>query len=149
VKAVKWWKVFQQSDIKYPKGYPLEHLLWLSCPDGIDSIAKGVVLGLEDISIKYQVYADSDQVPFIPDHGVPEHNVLGRLSAEEFKKFHKRICVAAKQARDAFDETDVCESAEKWRLLFGSKFPQCPEYLKKGGYTPRKEVSIIPASRFG
>ena len=148
VKAVKWWKVSQQSDMEYPKGYPLEHLLWVSCPDNIDSVAQGVVLALEDISSRYQVYADSGQVPFVPDHGVPEHNVLGRLSAEDFQEFHQRICVAADRARNAFDETDVCESAEKWRLLFGSKFPQCPNNAKQGGYTPRKEASIVPGGRF-
>ena len=148
VKAVKWWKVAQQSDIDYPKGYPLEHLLWVSCPDGITSIAEGVVLALEDIASRYQAYADVGQVPFVPDHGVPEHNVLGRLSVKDFQEFHRRICVAADQARDAYDESNVCESAEKWRLLFGNKFPQCPENAKKGGYTPRKEASIIPGGRF-
>lgn len=148
VKAVKWWKVSQQSDMEYPNGYPLEHLLWVSCPDSIDSVAQGVVLALEDISNRYQVYADSGQVPFVPDHGVSEHNVLGRLSAKDFQEFYQRICVAAGQARNAFDEADVCESAEKWRLLFGSKFPPCPNNAKQGSYTPRKEASIVPGGRF-
>ena len=148
VKAVKWWKVSQQADMDYPKGYPLEHLLWVSCPDGIMSIAEGVILALEDIASRYQAYADTGQVPFVSDHGVPEHNVLGRLSVEDFQEFHWRISIAAEQARGAYDESDVCESAEKWRLLFGSKFPQCPENAKKGGYTPRKEASILTGARF-
>lgn len=148
VKAVKWWKVAQQSDMDYPKGYPLEHLLWVSCPDDITSIAQGVVLALEDIASRYQAYANAGQVPFVPDHGVPEHNVLGRLSVEDFQEFHRRICFAADLARDAFDESNVCESAEKWRLLFGPKFPHCPENAKKGGYTPRIEASIVPGGRF-
>lgn len=148
VKAIKWWKVSQQSNMKYPKGYPLEHLLWISCPDGIGSVAEGVVMALEGISTRYKAYADSGQVPFVPDHGVAEHNVLGRLTGDDFRKFHKKIQEAAQQARAAFDETDICESAEKWRLLFGEKFPQCPENAKKGGYTPRKEASIIPGARF-
>ncbi len=148
VKAIKWWKVSQQADIDYPKGYPLEHLIWISCPKGISSIAEGVVSVLEDITSRYRAYADAGQVPFVPDHGVPEHNVLGRLSVEDFQEFHRRISVAAKEARNAYDESDVCESAEKWRLLFGSRFPQCPEYAKKGGYTPRVAASIIPGGRF-
>lgn len=148
VKAVKWWKVAQQPDMDYPKGYPLEHLLWVSCPNGITSIAQGVVSALEDIANRYKVHADTGQVPFVPDHGVPEHNVLGRLSVEDFQEFHRRICEAANHARDAFNESNVCESAEKWRLLFGSKFPLCPENTKKGDYTPRKEASIVPGGRF-
>ena len=148
VKAVKWWKVDQQSDIDYPKGYPLEHLLWVSCPDGITSIAEGVVLALENVASHYQAHADAGQVPFVPDHCVPEHNVLGRLSAEDFQEFHRRIRVAADQARDAYDESNVCESAGKWRLLFGNIFPPCHENANMGGYTPRKEASIVPGSRF-
>ena len=148
VKAIKWWKVAHQSDMKYPKGYPLEHLLWGSCPDGITSIAEGVVLALEDIVCRYQEYVDTNTVPVVPDHGVPEHNVLGRLSGKDFQEFYKRICDAAQQARDAFDEVDKCNSAEKWRLLFGSRFPQCPENSKQGGYTPRNETSIVPGGRF-
>lgn len=148
VKAIKWWKVAQQSDMKYPKGYPLEHLLWESCPDGITSIAEGVVLALKSIVFRYQAYANANTVPFVPDHGVPEHNVLGRLSGKDFQEFYKRICDAAQQARDAFDEVDKCNSAEKWRLLFGSRFPQCPENSKQGGYTPRNETSIVPGGRF-
>lgn len=148
VKALKWWKVSQQTDMQYPKGYPLEHLLWVSCPDSIDSIAQGVVLALEDIYWRYKKYADSALIPCVPDHGVPEHNVLGRLSAKDFQEFHRRIHIAAEEARDAFDETDICESAEKWRLLFGAKFLQCPDNTRQGGYTPRKEASIIPGGRF-
>ena len=147
VKALKWWKVSQQSDMEYPKGYPLEHLLWISCCDGITSIAKGVTLVLRDIMDRYKYYADSGQVPYIPDHGVPEHNVLGRLSPEDFRAFHQRIGVAADQARDAYNEPDICESAEKWRCLFGPKFPQCLKKAK-GGYTRREGVSTIPGGRF-
>lgn len=126
----------------------MEHLLWVSCPDGITSVAEGVVLALEDMSSRYQFHAATGQVPFIPDHGVPSHNVLGRLSVEDFQELHKRISVAATQARDAFDESNVCNSAEKWRTLFGSKFPPCPDNSAKGGYTPRKEASIVPGGRF-
>jgi hypothetical protein len=114
----------------------------------ITSVAKGVVLALEDIANRYQAYADTGQVPFVPDHGVPGHNVLGRLSVQDFQEFHRRICVAADQARKAYDESDVCESAEKWRTLFGTKFPQCPKNAKKGGYTPRVAASIVPGGRF-
>lgn len=148
VKAIKWWKCARQSDLEYPKGYPLEHLLWVCCPDNIVSVAQGVVLALEEMSYRYKAYADAGQVPFVPDHGVPEHNVLGRLSPEDFCEFHKRIQSAATQARDAFDENNVCEGADKWRLLFGSKFPECPERTNKGGYTLKKEAGIIPGGRF-
>lgn len=48
VKAIKWWRRLNAAP-PYPKGYPLEHLIGISCPDGIASVAEGVVRTLEDI----------------------------------------------------------------------------------------------------
>lgn len=148
VKAVKWWHVTKNSDMDYPKGYPVEHLLWISCPNGISTVAEGVTLALEDIAQRYEMDVLLKRVPVVPDHGVPEHNVLGRLSAEDFREFHERVGEAAKKARQALDETDICESADLWRELFGDEFPECPNKERKGGYTPRKEVSVIGGGRF-
>jgi len=148
VKAAKWWHVTKNSDMDYPKGYPVEHLLWISCPNGVSTVAEGVTLALEDIAQRYEMDVLLERVPFVPDHGVSEHNVLGRLSVEDFKEFHERVGNAAKKARQALDETDICESADLWRELFGDKFPECPNKERKGGYTPRKEVSVIGGGRF-
>ena len=148
VKAVKWWHVLKNPDLEYPKGYPVEHLLWISCPNGITSIAEGVTAALEDIVRRYEVDATLGRVPFIPDHGVPEHNVLGRLSAQDFGKFYERVSGAAEKAREAVDEEDKCKSADLWRELFGDKFPECPDKERKGAYTPREEVSVVGGGRF-
>ena len=148
IKAVKWWRKAMQPEPKYPKGYPLEQMAWVNCQDGIDSIAAGVVSTFERIRDEYADYAATKTTPFIGDHGVPTHNVLERVSGSDFAAFHALVSDAASQAREALDEDDVCESAEKWRLLFGNKFPQCPANTKKGGYTPRKEPSIVPGGRF-
>jgi len=148
VKALKWWRKAMQPEPKYPKGYPLEHLAWVNCPDGIDSIAAGVVNTFEKIRDDYAGYAATEITPFVADHGVPTHNVLQRVSGSDFAAFHALVSTAASQAREAVDEDDVCESAEIWRALFGPKFPQCPNRSKKGGYTPRKEASIVTGGRF-
>lgn len=159
VKCLKWWRITQQPKPKYPKSYPLEHLFWLNCPNGIDSVAKGVVFSLEAIRDQYRVQAITKQTPFIGDHGVPSHNVLGRVSGDDFSAFHALITDAAKQARLAFDEKNTKKSARIWRDLFGEKFPEPPSDRngdgndgkspdKTGGYTPRKDVSIIGGGRF-
>jgi hypothetical protein len=158
VKCLKWWRVTQQPKPKYPKSYPLEHLLWLNCPDGVDSVAKGVVQAIESIRDQYQGYALMKQTPFIRDHGVPSHNVFGRVSGDDFAAFHALVTEAAQQARFAFDEEDTRKSAMLWRNLFGEKFPEPPpersgdddrgESPKSGGYTPRKDRSIIGGGRF-
>ncbi len=43
VKALKWWRKTQYPDMKHPKSYPLEHFIGDCCPDGITSVAEGVV----------------------------------------------------------------------------------------------------------
>lgn len=148
VKCVKWWKLTQHAGDKYPKGYPLEHLFWISCPDGVASVAEGVTEAFEDFVERYKTNAITERKPFIPDHGVPGHDVLARLSDSDFMKLYRNIEHAASKAREALDFEDVCESADLWRELFGEKFPRCPDRQGKSAYTPRTEVSALPGGRF-
>ena len=122
VKAIKWWQRVHHEDDR-PKGYPLEHLVGVCCPDDINSVAEGVTLTLEAIVRDYSWYALVKQTPCLPDHGVPEHNVLERVSGEEFAEFYEHAKEAAEIAREAFDSDDKEKSIEKWRELFGNKFP--------------------------
>ena len=122
VKAIKWWQRVHHEDDR-PKGYPLEHLVGVCCPDDINSVAEGVTRTLEAIVTDYYWDAQYKQVPCLPDHGVPEHNVLERVSGEEFAEFYEHAEEAAEIAREALDSDDKKKSIEKWRELFGNKFP--------------------------
>lgn len=124
VRAMKWWRQ-QNSDTlpKYPKGYPLEHMIGHVLRDGTSSMATGFVQILETMRDTWRGAALYRQVPVLPDHGVPEHNVLKRLSAEDFSAFHAAITNAAGKAREALDTDDAQKSAELWQKLFGTKFP--------------------------
>lgn len=124
VRAMKWWRQ-QNSDTlpKYPKGYPLEHMIGHVLRDGTSSMATGFVQILETMRDTWRGAALYRQVPVLPDHGVPEHNVLKRLSAEDFSAFHAAIINAAGKAREALDTDDAQKSAELWQKLFGTKFP--------------------------
>ena len=157
VKAVKWWRRINHTTPKYPKGYPVEHLIGVCCPDNLDSVAAGVTMTLESIAEKYKIYAAAEQTPFLSDHGVPDHNVMRRVSGKDFAKFHEQVCAAAKIARTALDADTVKKSADQWRKLFGDNFPEAPDdggdggvkgSGPKGGYTPRKEVSDVVGGRF-
>ena len=44
VKAIKWWRKVRHTSPAYPRGYPLEHIIGVCCPDGITSVAEGVTL---------------------------------------------------------------------------------------------------------
>jgi len=149
VKCIKWWRAAKEPKPKYPKSYPLEHLTWTCCPDDIRSVAEGVVKTFENIRDRYKTETILKQVPFLPDHGVPKHNVLGRVSIDEWVAFYKIVTKAADLARKAYDEADVRESAILWKGLFGEKFPDPPSKSSaSGGFTPRKEASIIGGGRF-
>lgn len=149
VKAVKWWRRINDDDLpKYPKGYPLEHMIGDCCIDGITSIAAGVTLTLEEIVDRYADYAARETAPFLADRGVPLHNVLHRLSGEDFKKFYDKVREASVTAREALDEPDKANSVELWRKLFGNKFPECKDNGGNGGsdssskgYTPPERSS--------
>lgn len=149
VKALKWWRRINTDLPKYPKGYPLEHLIGDCCPDGIQSVAQGVTLTLEEIVNKYSAYASAKITPFLPDHGVPEHNVFHRVTGEDFAKFYESINKAAETARKALDEADKDKSIEEWRKLFGDKFPKnktgnsSKSVINSGGYSnPQRTHSI-------
>ena len=148
VKCLKWWRVAKKPVPKYPKSYPLEHLTWRWCPDGIKTVAEGVVRTLENIRDRYKTEASMKLVPFLPDHGVPAHNVLGRLSGNDWTAFYNIVGEAASFARKAYDEEDVRKSAILWKEFFGDKFPDPPSESSKSGFTPRKEASIIAGGRF-
>jgi hypothetical protein len=132
VKAIKWWRRLNPEP-KYPKGYPVEHLIGTHCPDGIKSVAEGVTLTLENVVKAYAVYAQLKVTPSLPDHGVPEHNVLKRVSGEDFAAFYQLVASAATTAREALDATTVASSAKKWRELFGNKFSDGGEDDGDGG----------------
>ncbi|HHV78450.1 MAG TPA: nucleotidyltransferase [Firmicutes bacterium] len=143
VKALKWWKQVMEPDPEKPKGYPLEHLVGICCPDGIGSVAEGVTLTLEAIASQYPTK------PILPDHGVPEHDVMARVSDEDYEAFHEKVSGAAKIARRALDSDDFRESVLAWQELFGKKFPgPTPPSGNKNGFTPRAQKTQIGSRRF-
>ena len=160
VKAIKEWKRVNQLLPRYPKGYPLEHLIGACCPDGITYTAEGVVRALETIKTKFATHAARRITPVLPDHGVPEHDVMQRVTGEEFAAFHSQVCEAANVARDALDADSVKESAKLWRQLFGDNFPEPPSgsgdnsggdpgpQEQAAGFTPRTAPTIVGGGRF-
>lgn len=156
VKALKWWRRVKHIIPKYPKGYPVEHLIGHCCPNGITSVAQGVTLTLENIVNEYKDNALKKLAPCLPDHGVPSHNVFKRVSGDDFALFYEQVCYAAQIARLAYAAETVKESADAWRELFGEKFPEAPDTKENsgsggqnsGGYTPRATVSTVGGGRF-
>jgi hypothetical protein len=137
-----------RTDTKYPKGYPLEHIIGVCCPDSITSVAQGVTLTLANIVTRFAGDVAAGKTPVLQDHGVPFHNVLKRLAPADFKKFHEYCVEAAAIAKRASDALTVYESANAWRELFGNEFPEPPSDDRGGGFTKRTSVSTVGGGRF-
>jgi len=157
VKLVKWWWRTAHPDQEYPKSYPLEHLVGDCCPDGIESLAVGFTTVLEEMVSRFSADAEAGIVPFVPDRGVPEHDVLKRLSSDDFCQFIQKVKDASVIAREALESDDEADSAARWRELFGDRFPAPPPgsssttataETKKGAFTPRTEPTRIGGGRF-
>jgi len=149
VKAMKWWRLENFEKPIYPKGFPLERLVGECCPDGINSVAEGITLTLEDIVCKYETIVHEGSKPFLPDYGVREHDVFKRVSAEDFASFYEQVKEAAQLARKALDSTDRTESGNLWRELLGNRFPEPPDDSdKKGGFTKPERPAAPIGARF-
>lgn len=144
VKCIKWWRLENYAEPVHPKGFPLERLIGEHCPDGIESVAEGVVKTLEAIVSSYSMLVLTKGKPILPDYGVPSHDVFHRISGEDFCTFYDQVKAGADLSRRAIDSEDRTESGALWREMFGSKFPAPPENGggKKAGYT----APIAPAA---
>jgi hypothetical protein len=150
VKCIKWWRLENAPEPAHPKGFPLERLIGEHCPDGIESVAEGVVKTLEAIVCSYAALVPTKGKPTLPDYGVPSHDVFGRISGEDFCAFYDQVKAGADLSRQAFDSGDRTESGNLWREMFGAKFPAPPENGsgKKSGFTPPTGPAAPGSGRF-
>lgn len=146
VKAIKWWKRVNLPNSKHPKSYPLEHFVGYCCPDNILSVAEGITYVFERIDRHFP------SKPFLPDHGVPEHDVFESLTEEEYRVFYHQVHKFAPIARAALDSNDIGSSVKLWRSFFGDcdEFPEYHGPSSSSGFTPRtQKTESIPTGRFG
>ncbi len=123
VRVLKHLRRIGDSFPRRPKSYPLEHLVWLACPDDITSLAEGVVRTLEDLWERFGAHAQQGVTPTVWNHG-GGHDVLDQVEAGDFAAFIQRLHNAEEQARRAFDEADADASARLWADLLGEGFPR-------------------------
>jgi hypothetical protein len=138
VKALKWWRISKLTNLKYPKGYPIEHMIGDCCPDGIGSVVEGVVLTLEAIVNNYAWRRSIGLTPNLPDRGVESHNVWKRVSNEDFVAFYDYAKEAAQIARKAFDSELICDKLLHWQSLLGAEFPVMSEEQARNERLERK-----------
>jgi predicted nucleotidyltransferase len=126
VKMFKWWRKEAYTTPKHPRSYVLERLAGECVDTSIRDHAENFVSLLQNIVIRYSLYASAGVVPTLPDPGVPANNVARRLSVEDFKRFMKEVEAVLPTAEAALGSDDKGRSAELWRKVFGDKFPAAP-----------------------
>ena len=126
VKLFKSWRRVAYTDPRRPKGYLLERLAGECFNTSATSHAQAFTELLESIVDSYGELAANEK-PELPDYGVPEHDVFGRLDPSEFASLMQHVRLAAVLARAALDETDKKASIKHWQDLFGTDFPGAPE----------------------
>ena len=138
VKLVKWWWQTKHPEQEHPRSYPLEHIVGDCCPDGVTSLAQAFTETMERIA-RYHSAVGS------PDRGVPEQNVLKRITMADGNRFQQFAAQAAAVARQACNSRDEGESANLWRQVFGNKYT-----IRKNqsGFTPRNQPGQIKGNRF-
>ncbi|MCF2489133.1 SMODS domain-containing nucleotidyltransferase [Dyadobacter sp. CY347] len=159
VKALKWWRMGKLTNRKYPKGYPIEHMIGDCCPDDIKSVAEGVVKTLDKILATYRWNRLTEKTPELIDRGVTSHNVWKRVSDSDFINFYDHVKDAAATARLAFDSENVSDQIKYWRELFGEEFPPLSEedarnerlqekskLLESGILTVNSKIQIVAGS---
>ena len=131
VKAFKWWWAQHSSGrLGVPKGYLVERLVGLYCPDDIDSVAEGFTAVLEGIRDAYGASANHGTTPFVPDVGLPHNDVFKRVPPDCFKEFYDAVEACSMKARAALDDRDAASSAKLWKGVFGSVFPEPAETVE-------------------
>lgn len=144
VKALKWWRTLKLTSLKYPKGYPIEHMIGDCCPDGISSVAVGVSKTLQGIVDTYYLDYLLDRTPTLPDRGVPEHDVWKRVSVEDFKSFYDSVKEYSAIAKEALEAESLKDQVTKWRKIFGDKFPPYDDDDNEGS----EKNSISPSGSY-
>lgn len=138
VKALKWRQRIHPPLRRALRGYPLEHLIGVCCPDGLRSVAEGVTRVLEQIRDAYREDAARGRVPVLGNHGLADENVLGRVEPAAFLALYHDAVDAAAKARRALDAERPDESVSGWREIFGDLFPEL-----------RSPAPVLGGGRFG
>lgn len=156
VRAIKWWRRERAAIPERPKGYPLEHIIGDSCPDGITTTAEGLTRTFETIAERYRLDVLQYRVPELWVRGVSTNpaNVMRRITPEDFAGFHQIVCRAAQLCRQAMNASSANEAAGLWHKFLGHPFPPAPAptvHVSAPGFTPPRSSAKPPAAgeRFG
>ncbi len=140
VKLFKWWRRGNKTVAKRPKGFVLEVLAAENMSATESHYGELFVGMLESIVTRYAFDISISNVPALEDPSMPGNNILGGLSFAAFEGFYNKIKTHAVIGRAALNLDDQDKATEKWRVLFGERFPK-PPIRKSSGLLDTAAVS--------
>jgi hypothetical protein len=144
VKIVKWWWKYQcevnQPEVERPKpkGFWLECLTGENFDASKHDYAAHFIAVLQNI---YSKYKDEKDVPELDDPGLDNTKIKSNMTKKEFAKFMEVLKNSLDLANEALGMLDDAKSSEKWREVFGSKFPLIRKSSKEA--SPQRDDPVI------
>lgn len=140
VKLFKWWRRENKTVAKRPKGFVLEVLAAENMSVTETHYGELFVGMLESIVTRYAFDISIGTVPTLEDPSLPGNNILGGLSFAAFEGFYNKVKTHAEIGRAALNLGDQDKATQKWRTLFGERFPK-PPIRKSSGLLDSAAVS--------
>lgn len=143
VKILKWWWKYQcsvhQPSVERPKpqGFWIEVLTGQCFDPNKKEWADHFIATLQNIVDRYGA---SEDVPKLPDPGLPGKTIQTSMTKSEFKTFIKIVGTSLELAKKAYNEVDTRKSSEIWQTIFGEYFPE------SAGIKPNN-ISVISLKR--
>ena len=126
VKLFKWWRRENSTVAKRPKGYALE-VMAADCMNLTETHYGELFVGmLETIITRYAYDVSLGVVPTLDDPSMPGNDIAAGLSFAAFEGFYNKVKAHAAIGRTALSLDDQDKATEKWRVLFGDRFPKPP-----------------------
>ena len=125
-KMFKWWRRENPTIAKRPKGFMLEVLAAENMNHNETHYGELFVQLLETLVNRYAHEVSLGIVPSVSDPSMPENNIFNGISFAAFEGLYNKIKLHAAIGRPALLLDDQSEATEKWRQLFGSRFPRPP-----------------------
>lgn len=116
VKCIKWWRRVQSPSAKRLKGYPLEYLVGLCCPDEITTVEEGIVHTFNNM-VAYCQNATSYYC-----RELPAYNVCEGMTDKQYNEFYSNLCNASEIANKAYETQLVRKAVALWKTILGDKF---------------------------
>ena len=141
VKMFKWWRRENPTVGKRPKGFVLE-VITADCMNEEEThYGELFVQMLETIVERYVSNVSSGIVPWISDPSLPENCITDGLSFAAFHGFYNKVKNHAVIGREALSLDDQDKATDKWRVLFGNRFPKPPLRKAAGLLDPAPAVT--------